>query len=302
MARLDLVEKQLRLSEDWSATKHHIWGDPVRVQQVFWSLISNAVKFTGPGGEISLRSSNRDGRFQFEIKDTGIGIDPARQKHLFRAFEQGGTGVTRQFGGLGLGLAICKNLVELHGGKIELTSRGQSFGTTVRVTFDVLADIVAADPAPASMPLAPSLQILLVEDHADTRQVLSRLLTRCGHRLAIAENVQAAIRLLETKTFDVVLSDIGLPDGTGRDVISAAKRIQDVTGIALTGFGMVEDVARGKEAGFDYHLTKPVDFNQLRGLLQEIAAFGDESFPCPRCSSPGRSRSRAKKAASRRLP
>ena len=288
MARLTVAEKQLKLSADWSATKHHMSGDVVRVQQVFWNLISNAVKFTAPGGEIFLKTSNCDGRFQFEISDNGIGIDPPRQKDLFRAFEQGGSGVTRQFGGLGLGLAICKHLVEIHGGSIELSSRGLGLGTTVKVSFDVLGDIVRADPAPATSPLAVNLRILFVEDHVDTRQVLGRLLKRCGHELFIAENVHDATELLHAHAVDVVLSDIGLPDGTGHDVISAAKRIQDVTGIALTGFGMVEDVQRCKEAGFDFHLTKPVDFAELRALLQKIGTAAERSVPC--CATLGAAR------------
>ena len=280
MARLTIVEKQLNLAEDWSATKHHISGDAVRVQQVFWNLISNALKFTAVGGQIFVRTSNGDGRFHFEISDNGIGIDPARQKDLFRAFEQGGSGITRQFGGLGLGLAICKNLVEVHGGTIELFSRGRGLGTTVKVSFDVLRDIVRADPAPPASPLAVSLRIVFVEDHVDTRQVLGRLLKRCGHEVLIAGNVHDATELLRRHAVDVVLSDIGLPDGTGHDVIAAAKQIQDVTGIALTGFGMVEDVRRCKEAGFDFHLTKPVDFAELRALLQKIGTAAERSVSC----------------------
>ena len=282
IARTDMTEKEQIVSEDWSAEQHHIWADPVRIQQVFWNVINNAVKFTGQDGRIDIRTWNdQEGRFCFEITDTGIGIEPDRQGRLFKPFEQGEGGVTRQFGGLGLGLAICKNLVDLHHGSIELASRGRSFGTTVTITFGVIAETVGAedDHAPALSDRATRLRILLVEDHGDTRRVLARLLTHCGHQLSVAENVGAALKLLQSTDFDVVLSDIGLPDGTGHQVISAAKRLQDLKGVALSGFGMSEDVRRSEEAGFDFHLTKPVDFEELRRVLRGIGPSIGAIFP-----------------------
>lgn len=272
IAQPSITDKKLTVSTTWGAVQHDIWADPVRVQQVFWNLINNAVKFTGGGGHIAIRTANVDGRFQFEITDTGIGIEPERQASLFNAFEQGESGTTRQFGGLGLGLAICKNLVELHGGTIQLNSRGRSFGTTVTVTFDLLLNgtkLARADSSsPANRPA--SLRILLVEDHGDTRRILARLLTHCGHKISIAESVEEALAILQSKAFDAVLSDIGLPDGTGHEIIAEAKRTQQLKGVALTGFGMAEDVRRSKEAGFDFHLTKPVDFGELRNVLGQI--------------------------------
>src|SRR5205085_5822739 len=121
-------------------------------------------------------------------------------------------------------------------------------------------------------PLRPvkSLRILLVEDHADTRRTLARLLKYFGHDISVAESTQSAFEILRSKTLDVILSDIGLPDGSGYDVISEAKRNQKLTGIALTGFGMEEDIKRSKKAGFDFHLTKPVDFQELRSVLAEV--------------------------------
>jgi CheY-like chemotaxis protein len=118
---------------------------------------------------------------------------------------------------------------------------------------------------------AKSLRILLVEDHGDTRHTLSRLLTHFGHQISVAENTQTALEMVQSEKFDVVLSDIGLPDGSGYDVISQAKRKRPVKGVAITGFGTDEDIRRGKEAGFDFHLVKPIDFHELRNVLDQVA-------------------------------
>ena len=117
-----------------------------------------------------------------------------------------------------------------------------------------------------------SLRILVVEDHSDTRQALSRLLSRFGHEISVADRAQNALNMIDSKQFDVVLCDIALPDGNGYDVIAQAKRRQPVKAVALTGFGATEDIERGREAGFDFHLTKPVDFHELRAVLGQIAA------------------------------
>src|SRR5207302_49693 len=126
--------KRLAITTAWKAKQHYVWADPVRLEQVFWNLINNAVKFTGPGGAITIQTGNTGGNFKLEVIDTGIGIEPARQQTIFNAFDQGDRATGRQFGGLGLGLAICKNLVELHGGAITVNSPGRSFGTTATVT------------------------------------------------------------------------------------------------------------------------------------------------------------------------
>jgi PAS domain S-box-containing protein len=272
IARSDIHRKNLKITTQWDAQEHYIWADPVRIEQVFWNLINNAVKFTGSGGEITVQTWNKEGNFNFTITDTGIGIEVGRQESLFKAFEQGERGISRQFGGLGLGLAICKNLVELHGGKITVISRGRGFGTTGTVT---LKSFSANGQSPVEtnhqQDEAPErIRILLVEDHDDTRRILARLLTHFGHTVTPAASVEEAMEAFRAQPFDAILSDIGLPDGTGYDVISRAKQIHDVCGIALTGFGMSEDVRRSKEAGFEFHLTKPVDAAELRSVLRKL--------------------------------
>lgn len=272
IAQSDTHRKRLVVSTDWAATEHFLWADPVRIEQVFWNLINNAVKFTPPEGELRLQTWNSDDHFHFAITDTGIGIPIDKQASLFMAFEQGERGTTRQFGGLGLGLAICKNLVELHGGSISISSRGRSYGTTARVTLDCYrgTDLVALDEK-NSAGTAAHLRILLVEDHEDTRRILARMLRHAGSEVSVAGTVAEALALFRAQPFDAILSDIGLPDGTGYDVASEAKKTRPVLAVALTGYGMSEDVRRSKEAGFDFHLTKPIDAAELRTLLHNLS-------------------------------
>ncbi len=248
--------------------------DPIRIQQVFWNLLNNAVKFTPQGGRIMIRSSNDGERFSFEISDTGIGIEPEQQERIFHAFEQGELSITRQFGGLGLGLTISDTLLKLHGGTISVQSEGKNRGASFRVTLDVLHDSSVASIAATNGDATTSrnLRLLLVDDHADTRRILSRLLGKCGHEVSTADSAQSALKLLERDRFDALISDIGLPDHSGYELVREAKERQPLKGIALSGFGMEEDVRRSLEAGFDYHLTKPVEFDDLRSLLQKITS------------------------------
>ena len=273
IARNDMLEKQIELTIELKAAQHYIWADSVRIQQVFWNLINNAVKFTPKGGRIAIRSWNKDGKFVFEVSDSGIGIEPARLRRIFEPFHQGQRSITRRFGGLGLGLTISKTLLDLHGGAITVESKGPNQGTMFRVFLDLLREPQLAPAAKTSADAITStgLQILLVDDHLDTRGVLSRLLTKCGHEVLTAESVQGALELLGSRGFDALISDIGLPDDNGYNLVREAKRRQSLRAIALSGFGMESDVRQSREAGFDYHVTKPVDFHKLKELLQKIA-------------------------------
>ncbi|HEY4283434.1 MAG TPA: PAS domain S-box protein [Chthoniobacterales bacterium] len=274
IARSDIHRKQLKITTNWDATKHYIWGDPVRIEQVFWNLINNSVKFTGPGGEITIQTWNEDDNFSFAITDTGIGIEAGKQESLFKAFEQGERGMSRRFGGLGLGLAICKNLVELHGGTVGVSSRGRGFGTTATVTLKCHTESasIPVEVDGADLQRGAPLRILLVEDHDDTRRVLTRLLTHFGYEVTTAASLEEAQTAFRSQPFDAILSDIGLPDGTGYDLISEAKRSKNIKAVALTGYGMSHDIRRSEEAGFDFHLTKPVDVAELRQILRKISA------------------------------
>jgi PAS domain S-box-containing protein len=276
IARSAILAKKLNVSTELTAKKHHILADPIRLQQVFWNLINNAVKFTPPGGQIAIGTSNdaRD-HFCFEITDNGIGIERERLTSLFIAFEQADPSVTRLFGGLGLGLAITKRLVDLHKGIIEVESRGRSFGATFKVTLDALPEEDGKNGKDfrASKRPAKQLRILLVEDHKDTRHTLSRLLTHFGHQISVAADKQSALNILaSSQNFDVILCDIGLPDGSGYEVIFQAKRRHPVKAVAITGFGTEADVRRSTEAGFDFHLVKPVDLRELQDALDQVGA------------------------------
>ena len=275
MAHSAIAAKQLNISTGLEAKQYHILADCIRLQQVFWNLINNAVKFTPQGGQIMIRTFNdKDGRFHFEIADTGIGIEPQRLTSLFQPFEQADPSVSRQFGGLGLGLAISKRLIDLHHGRIEAESRGRSFGATFKVTLDALPEEAVANGLNHRLggKTAKPLRILLVEDHQDTRRALSRLLIHFGHNVVTADNVEGAVALLASNNIDAVLCDIGLPDGSGYEVASEARAKGHIKTIALTGFGTEQDVQRSKEAGFDFHMVKPVNFQELQKILDQSVA------------------------------
>ena len=274
IAQEGIRENQLDVVTELHAAAHHVAADPIRLQQVWWNLINNAVKFTRKGGRISIRSSNHGERFVVEITDSGIGIEPEQQGRIFAAFEQGEHSFSRQFGGLGLGLAISKTLLDLHGGTISVRSEGKNHGASFQVTLDTVAapDHATSAGVPAAQLPVKALELLLVEDHAQTLRILSGFLRKRGHKVRTADSVEGALRLLDEAAFDALISDIGLPDGTGCDIMRAAKGRGALRGIALSGFGMEEDVRRSLDAGFDHHLTKPIDFQDLDKYLGTVAA------------------------------
>ena len=274
IVKSDITPKGIDFSITLEALDHYIWADPVRLQQVFWNLMNNAVKFTPQNGRITVRSYNKGKQFVFEISDTGIGIEADRQSSIFEPFHQGERSITRRFGGLGLGLTISKTLLDLHGGIITVESAGRNKGTTFRVFLDILPESVPASSEGARHAVAPGkkMRLLLVDDHADTRGVLSRLLAKSGHDVVTADSAQKALEILDGRRFDALISDIGLPETSGYELMRQAKQRQELSGIALSGLGMDEDVRRSLEAGFDYHLTKPINFQDLQSLLGKISA------------------------------
>jgi signal transduction histidine kinase len=277
---------RLRLVQDLAAADHCVWGDAPRMTQVFWNLLANAVKFTPEGGTISVRSMNQEksdgGRLVVEVCDTGIGIDPEVLPRIFDGFEQGRRDITRQYGGLGLGLSISKAVVERHGGRLTALSQGKDRGATFTVELPLHVplpgpqaprlDPIRDQPASAPPEWAADrpLHILVVEDHADTALALTELLVTRGYRVTVAGSIAAAREAAAASAIDLVISDLGLPDGSGQDLMRELAARHGLHGIALSGYGMEEDVQRSREAGFDTHLTKPVNLEVLEAAIQQV--------------------------------
>jgi signal transduction histidine kinase/CheY-like chemotaxis protein len=273
----DIAAKNITVQMQLEADQHHVQADPARLQQVAWNLIKNAVKFTGPGGQITITTSNRDRDFVLAVKDSGLGIAPDRLEKIFRAFEQGESSITRRFGGLGLGLAISRAMMRAHHGSLTAHSDGEGCGATFRATLATVEapPPVAPEPVPEpdqqpidARPRAPR-RILIVEDHEDTSHGMKLLLTRRGYDVSIAPNVADALALVRAEKFDLLLSDLGLPDGTGYELMEAV-RDTGLRGVALSGFGMEEDLAKSQAAGFSEHLIKPVNIERLDALLAKF--------------------------------
>lgn len=286
----DSAAGRLTVLTDLAAAEHRVWGDGSRLMQIFWNLLRNAVKFTPDGGTIVVRTWNEEARedkaLVVEITDTGIGIEPGSLPHIFEAFAQGPPALGRKFGGLGLGLSISKAIAEVHGGRIGAVSPGYGKGATFRVHLPTGGWPAEAEPAPPAAGAraarvqepAPSspLRLLLVEDHLDTAEAMAELLRSLGHEVRVAGSVAAGLAAASVEVesgagIDLVISDLGLPDGTGMDLMRELGARYGLRGIALSGYGSEEDVRRSLEAGFSRHLTKPVSFQALEAVIHETA-------------------------------
>ncbi|MFO0950212.1 MAG: ATP-binding protein [Isosphaeraceae bacterium] len=234
VCEVDLRARGLDLELDLAAEECHLWFDPARLQQVVWNLLKNAVKFSHPGGTVAVRTRTleRDGgpaRLVVEVVDQGVGIDAALLPRVFDPFEQGDSETARRSGGLGLGLAICREIVEAHGGTIAASSPGKGRGASLRVEVETVAEPSEPAPALALAPVEddagrPMLRVLLVEDNYDSREAVSRILSAQGFAIQTAGDVRTAIALADATSFDIVVSDIGLPDGSGLDLMRTPRR------------------------------------------------------------------------------
>ncbi len=271
----DITQKSLKLEWHLLATDHVVQCDPARLQQVFWNLLKNAVKFTPRGGSIHVSTRNDGaGHIETEVRDTGMGIEPSILERIFDAFEQGSPEITRRFGGLGLGLAIAKALVDAHGGHLHAMSDPTVGGATFTVCLEN-SNLPLDEPSPTiTIPEREELlvprRLLLVEDHLDTARILSRIMSSDGCQVKLAGSISDAEALYKAEEFDCVISDIGLPDGTGMELIQRLSDIRPVRAIALSGYGTEQDVERSRAAGFAQHLTKPVHWPKLQKALNEV--------------------------------
>lgn len=276
MCEAAIRNKKLSVEMDLAAASHVILGDEARLSQVVWNILLNSVKFTPSSGRLLLKTSNpsRD-RVKLEVIDTGMGIEPDILPHIFEPFRQGSPERGRHLGGLGLGLSVAKGLVEAHGGSIRASSVGSGRGTTMTLEFAVTPAAVqpkAAAPPPAAAP-ARTFNILLVEDHEDTRIVLAQMLKKWGHKVTTAGTVAEGLsRAREIDGFDLLVSDVGLPDGTGMDLLRGLGTQRPPHAIAVSGYGMVGDLEQSRAAGFSQHLTKPVTAERLKEALGHLAA------------------------------
>ena len=260
--------RRVRLTVSLPATPVVMWGDGMRVQQIASNLIANAVKFTPPGGQIGVQLVARDAEALLEVEDTGDGIAPEDLGVIFEAFRQGGT--PRRRGGLGIGLDLVKRLTELHGGTVEAFSEGLGYGARFQVRLP-LATMPAPPPRRAvSTTRLDGRTVLVVEDNADTRQVLKFMLEIEGAQVEAVESGAEAVARAETFRPQIVLCDIGLPDIDGLEVARRMRGrawFRQTRLIALTGYGQPEDIRHALDAGFEAHLTKPINLDQLLALL-----------------------------------
>ena len=269
--------KKQRINTLLDSNIGQVRGDPNRLQQVLWNLLSNAVKFTPTGGRISVVLERVNSHVEIVIEDTGIGIKPDFLPYVFDRFRQADASTTRQYGGLGLGLSIVKNLVELHGGSVRVKSPGEGQGSTFIIALPVShvksdrgpdADAKRTDPLAAiELPRLDGVRVLIVDDEPDGAAMLARILENRGARPTCASNGASALRELEEQPFDVLLSDVGMPEIDGYDLIRRLRESKSVNrricAIAVTAYARAEDRQRALLAGYQMHVSKPVEVSEL---------------------------------------
>jgi signal transduction histidine kinase/CheY-like chemotaxis protein len=278
ICRKEIEAKNLEVKFRLRADHTYVDGDPARLQQVFWNLIKNSVKFTPEKGRITIETLNlRPDKIETRVIDTGIGIEQEKIDKIFNAFEQG-SDITRRFGGLGLGLAISKALIDAHGGTIRVQSSGKDKGATFSVELNTVLTPIDRDgdrkdqqvDREPERAVSKHRRVLLVEDHHDTCIGMKRMLERHGYEITLAHSAEQAVEKVRTEEFDLLISDIGLPDRSGYELMREVRLNKDLPGIALSGFGSEQDVNQAREAGFAEHLTKPINFERLEKTIQTL--------------------------------
>jgi len=275
--------KAIRLVYEPNAELGPIAGDPARLQQVIWNLLSNAVKFTPEAGRIEVLLEYVDSHAKITVKDNGQGIDPSFLPHVFDRFRQGDCSTTRGYGGLGLGLAIVRHLVELHGGTVHADSPGQGRGSSFSVSFPLMAvrhEAVGATQhisgAGSYAPALHGLRVLVVDDEPDTRQIITTVIAQTGAEVRACQSVNEAMKLFECWKPDVLMSDIAMPGEDGYSLIGKvrslpAERGGQIPAAALTAYARDEDRKRALAAGYQIHIGKPFTSGQLMAVLAHLA-------------------------------
>src|SRR5213596_2180257 len=275
ICRAEAESKRLHMHRNLRANTRHVAAEAAKFQQIIWNLLKNAIKFTPNEGEIVISSSNPSPEvLTISVCDTGIGMEPDVMQRIFNPFEQGNRSFERRFGGLGLGLAISKSLAQAHSGTLTAQSGGCDRGSTFIFSLATLSPAeVATVPAKVRRE-APQqgLKILLVDDHHDTCAALAKLLVRRGHLVAATHNVRSAMEAAAWNKFDLLISDIALPDGSGIDLMTQLQAISKMPGIAISGFGNNGDIEKSLKAGFCEHLIKPVKLEKLEAAMEHAVA------------------------------
>jgi CheY-like chemotaxis protein/nitrogen-specific signal transduction histidine kinase len=262
-------------------------GDPDRLQQVIWNLLSNAVKFTPRDGRVQLRLQRVNSHVEVSVSDTGIGIREDFLPHLFERFRQGDSTTTRIHGGLGLGLAIARRIVELHGGRIAALSPGEGKGATFRVELPVMIVHAEVDSSPrvhphsearvsaAEFPTLPDICVLVVDDDPDALGLVREILESAGARVRTATSARSALESIEESVPDVMVSDLGMPGMDGYELIQRIRQAEgparELPTAALTAYARSEDRAKALRLGFEMHLSKPIDPSELIAAVASLA-------------------------------
>jgi CheY-like chemotaxis protein len=274
--RAETAARSIELSVELPASPLVVQGAPVRLQQVVWNLLSNAVKFTPRGGRVRVRAWRAGNEAHIEVSDTGVGIAEDFLPHVFDRFRQADGSTTRQYGGLGLGLAIVRALAELHGGWVIVESEGLGHGS--RFTFGLpcaVAEEVRDEAEEEIEPESPSVPVLVVDDSSETVELLELLFTRQGYEVFGAGSAAEAVLRAGERRPGVIISDISMPGVDGYTLLAELRRmpgLEAVPAIALTGHAMDEDRARALAAGFSVHLPKPVDPEELLRVVRRLTA------------------------------
>jgi PAS domain S-box-containing protein len=281
--------KNVRIQKVVDTAPISIPGDPVRLQQVVWNLLSNAIKFTPRGGRVQIYSQRVNSHLEIVVSDSGQGISPDFLPHVFDRFRQADQKTSRQHGGMGLGLAIVRHLVEMHGGTVRAASEGEGKGATFTVTLPITpvyqVDSTGSRVHPGARDLLPAnditdrldgMRILVVDDEPDTRELLKQGLEYCGATVRVAGSAAEALDELNTSSPDVLISDIGMPGADGYDLIREVRKLPVARGgkiaaIALTAYTRIEDRLQSLRAGYDMHVPKPVELAELVAVAASVA-------------------------------
>jgi CheY-like chemotaxis protein len=249
-------------------------GEPVRLQQIAWNLVSNAIKFTDPGGKVAVTTTSDGRNAQLIVVDTGVGIEAGFLPHVFDRFRQADGSTSRRHGGLGLGLAIADALAKMHGGELEAHSEGMGCGSRFALSVALVAvEKTAPEPPEVSVHSVEGLKVLIVEDSHDTLLLMSKLFEREGAQVATASCAAEAIDRALAEHPNFIISDIGMPDTDGYELLKqlrAIPNVSDVPAIAISGYASEEDRERALAVGYLALVPKPVDIDALFSLIQEI--------------------------------